>query len=161
VGALEVQNNTIKAYIKKALPREEKRYTSENCSLVATIMKEYNPSQDQYRDKEKDEEYEGGEINSKVKINEDDQQEVSVPTSASSFSNSGNGYKGRKGRTTEIDFRKKLPATVIEGIKPLQKLYQKKKIKMVQSQIEEWLLSGELHEGLELDYIRNQIGFSS
>lgn len=171
IGHLEATNNTIKVFTKKALPREKQRYTVSNCALQATIMKEHTTGE---TPEEKDMDGSDSEVTA-IAIAENRSASTTLlsllPTSQESTTNENDDKSRRKSKqsvasvasiaTGKNSKAKPLDKTVLDSIKGLQKLYAKKKIKPVLSQLEEWVLQGLIQEGLEFDTIRKQIGFES
>eukprot|EP01036_Dinobryon_divergens_P022380 gene22380-30631_t len=121
----------IKAYRKQALTREVRKYTIENCSLSAVIIKEYR------------------EVD--CSIQEDGvRKEINCETVTN---------KSRLSTPSSYD-TKTMHATVSQSLKSLKKQAEKGKLKVVNSQLDEWLLNGLIVEGIELDYIKRELNIS-
>lgn len=124
---------TIKAYRKQALVREVRKYTVENCSLSAAIMKEYR------------------EVDCNIPVQEEgDKKEMSSENVIN---------KVRLSAQCSYD-TKSMHATVSQSLKTLKKQVEKGKLKAVNSQLDEWVLNGLITEGLELDYIKRELNIS-
>lgn len=172
-GHLESSNNTIKAYTKTALEREKKRYTISNCILEAMIMKEHHKEvgSDENSDNEAPIEALSSEIEPTIfeKISKTTEQSSKVEEAKDVLNQSNQKRSSSipgEAHTTITNVKgkfdtKNIDKKVLDGIKRLQKLFVKNKMKPVLSQLEEWVLSGQLKEGDELDYVRMQIGFET
>ena len=121
----------IKAYRKQALVREVRRYTIENCSLSATLMKEYRDVESSVAEVD-----DSKETNHEMLMNK---TRLLTPVSYDA---------------------KKIHKTVSQSLKALKKQVEKGKLKAVHSQLDEWVLSGLVAEGLELDYIKRELYIS-
>jgi hypothetical protein len=189
-GHLASSNNTIKVYSKKALDREKKRYTPGNCSLEATIMKEHHKEEGGQEDQDSDNETAGDGVSEatdkivfeKIAVNSeqsskekskvvssnedtkaDDSNKRRNQKSASSNSKTTNANAPNINAKVMVNIKRgsNIDKKVLDGMKGLQKLFVKNKLKPVLSQLEEWVLSGQLCEGDDLNYIRMQIGFET
>lgn len=121
-----LKNNSIRVRLKPALEREKERYTTDRCSLVATIMKELgdNTNLEQTADPEK--------LSSTEEVATTENEEEPVVESKSKSS------KPPKKAPPS------LPLSVLQSLKSLTALVEKGKSKKALEKIRSWVQDGTL-----------------
>jgi hypothetical protein len=124
-------SGTIRAYKKPGLERERRKYTPENCSLYAVLMKSATIAEEFSSDK-----CASSMNGSRLEISKD----------SNTFNASSHG--------------RLMNAEVVQSLHGLQKLMDKGKKRAVLSQIDEWIMNGLINELEDLQYIKWKLKLS-
>ena len=150
-----IPNNQIKVRIKQANIQEATRYVASKCTLNASIMKEYNKSDNNNNNNNNGDNVsdDNNEDNNNTNNKSDDDDDIRKIKEYSKLKNNS------KKNVSDDNDNVNLDPKIASSLKALMKLIDRGKDHQVEQQIATWILSKQINEK-QKRYIMDEIGMS-